>query len=449
MHVREGYEIAAPKLDKVGVLSGSRAFVAQPPARPPATDDGRARALGGRLPAAGRAPRRARGRGGRDRASRARGVRGARPLGRRRRRERRRATARAPRAREPSRSLAEAAPRCAGRVDVRLGGERDGARARAARALGAAAAPVRARGRVAEQLVVAAARRALGDDAVLAYAGLVLSLPGSATQPWHADGPHLFGLRPAAAGARRRAAAACPRTRSTCSAADRHHRRARPDAARADAAPARAPALDRAAAARAAASRRRRSRLARLRRGDVLATTTARSTARREQRPAHAAHALPALLAPVVSRAPQLWRRVALAAAPSPRAESGAEADARSGRRGQPTAGPETRAGVARGTPRTPRAPLAGKFRRVSPVNSRPHCARPCSRRKKRTKPRAARARTPRIRHHAASSASGAEPCSHSPRPYDEQLRPVSARKNLSVFESTHAHTSASLLKEP
>ena len=29
------------------------------------------------------------------------------------------------------------------------------------------------------------------------YVGLVLSLPGSADQPWHADGPHLFGARAA------------------------------------------------------------------------------------------------------------------------------------------------------------------------------------------------------------------------------------------------------------
>lgn len=32
----------------------------------------------------------------------------------------------------------------------------------------------------------------LGEDAVLKYAGLITSFPGSSDQPWHGDGPHLF-----------------------------------------------------------------------------------------------------------------------------------------------------------------------------------------------------------------------------------------------------------------
>ena len=34
---------------------------------------------------------------------------------------------------------------------------------------------------------------ALGAEARLVYAGLVLNLPGSAAQPYHTDGGHLFG----------------------------------------------------------------------------------------------------------------------------------------------------------------------------------------------------------------------------------------------------------------
>jgi hypothetical protein len=35
----------------------------------------------------------------------------------------------------------------------------------------------------------------LGEDAVLKYAGLITSFPGSCDQPWHGDGPHLFESR--------------------------------------------------------------------------------------------------------------------------------------------------------------------------------------------------------------------------------------------------------------
>ena len=33
----------------------------------------------------------------------------------------------------------------------------------------------------------------LGTDAVLTHFGCMLSFPGSATQPWHTDGPHIRG----------------------------------------------------------------------------------------------------------------------------------------------------------------------------------------------------------------------------------------------------------------
>jgi hypothetical protein len=36
-------------------------------------------------------------------------------------------------------------------------------------------------------------RAVLGDDARLCHAGVMLSLPDSATQPWHSDGPHAHG----------------------------------------------------------------------------------------------------------------------------------------------------------------------------------------------------------------------------------------------------------------
>ena len=35
----------------------------------------------------------------------------------------------------------------------------------------------------------------LGEDAVLKYSGLIASFPGSTNQPWHGDGPHLFGRK--------------------------------------------------------------------------------------------------------------------------------------------------------------------------------------------------------------------------------------------------------------
>jgi ectoine hydroxylase-related dioxygenase (phytanoyl-CoA dioxygenase family) len=35
----------------------------------------------------------------------------------------------------------------------------------------------------------------LGKDAVLTHAGVMLSLPGSTTQPWHSDGDHLSGKK--------------------------------------------------------------------------------------------------------------------------------------------------------------------------------------------------------------------------------------------------------------
>ena len=33
----------------------------------------------------------------------------------------------------------------------------------------------------------------LGEEAELRYTGLIVSYPGSTDQPWHGDGPHLFG----------------------------------------------------------------------------------------------------------------------------------------------------------------------------------------------------------------------------------------------------------------
>jgi ectoine hydroxylase-related dioxygenase (phytanoyl-CoA dioxygenase family) len=38
-------------------------------------------------------------------------------------------------------------------------------------------------------------RSLLGEDAQLKYCGLIISFPGSTDQPWHGDGPHLFGAR--------------------------------------------------------------------------------------------------------------------------------------------------------------------------------------------------------------------------------------------------------------
>jgi len=76
-------------------------------------------------------------------------------------------------------SFAEAASRCLGRVDVRM------------RAPGFDEEAFRGLETCASWLPLV--RRALGDEAVLAYAGLVLSFPGSVAQPWHVDGPHLFG----------------------------------------------------------------------------------------------------------------------------------------------------------------------------------------------------------------------------------------------------------------
>ena len=40
---------------------------------------------------------------------------------------------------------------------------------------------------------MALVRAALGDDCVLTHFGCMLSFPGSATQPWHSDGPHMPG----------------------------------------------------------------------------------------------------------------------------------------------------------------------------------------------------------------------------------------------------------------
>jgi len=75
-------------------------------------------------------------------------------------------------------SYAEAASRCLGRVDVRIRAPGFDEEALGLERCGSWLPLV---------------HRALGDDAVLAYAGLVLSFPGSVAQPWHADGPHLFG----------------------------------------------------------------------------------------------------------------------------------------------------------------------------------------------------------------------------------------------------------------
>ena len=36
-------------------------------------------------------------------------------------------------------------------------------------------------------------RAALGADAIVTHFGCMLSFPGSAVQPWHADGPHSDG----------------------------------------------------------------------------------------------------------------------------------------------------------------------------------------------------------------------------------------------------------------
>ena len=42
-------------------------------------------------------------------------------------------------------------------------------------------------------IIIPIVKNLIGDDMELRYTGLVVSFPGSSTQPWHADGPHLFG----------------------------------------------------------------------------------------------------------------------------------------------------------------------------------------------------------------------------------------------------------------
>ena len=83
-------------------------------------------------------------------------------------------------------SFKEAARRCKGRIDARLDASLD------VEPWSMATKALRDYGAHLSQVLRPLVDRVLGDDAKLAYMGLVSSGPGSVAQPWHADGVPLF-----------------------------------------------------------------------------------------------------------------------------------------------------------------------------------------------------------------------------------------------------------------
>ena len=83
-------------------------------------------------------------------------------------------------------SFKEAARRCKGRIDARLDASLD------VEPWSMATKALRDYGAHLSQVLRPLVDRILGDDAKLAYMGLVSSGPGSVVQPWHADGVPLF-----------------------------------------------------------------------------------------------------------------------------------------------------------------------------------------------------------------------------------------------------------------
>ena len=83
-------------------------------------------------------------------------------------------------------SFKEAARRCTGRIDARLDASLD------VEPWSMATKALRDYGAHLSQVLRPLVDRVLGEDAKLAYMGLVSSGPGSVAQPWHADGVPLF-----------------------------------------------------------------------------------------------------------------------------------------------------------------------------------------------------------------------------------------------------------------
>ena len=83
-------------------------------------------------------------------------------------------------------SFKEAARRCKGRIDARLDASLD------VEPWGMATKALRDYGAHLSNVLRPLIDRVLGEDAKLAYMGLVSSGPGSVAQPWHADGVPLF-----------------------------------------------------------------------------------------------------------------------------------------------------------------------------------------------------------------------------------------------------------------